>query len=55
MSVTINSLDFNPALKVFSYTLSSISSTSKVSLVKRFTYEQVVYQPFRVLFTEEMT
>ena len=34
-----NSLDFRPALKVFSYTLSSASSTSKVSQVKRCTYD----------------
>ena len=33
-----NYLDFNPALKVVSYTLSLASVTSKVSRVKRFTY-----------------
>ena len=38
-SETRNSLDFNPALKVINYTLSSASSTSKVSRVKRFTYD----------------
>ena len=36
---TTNSLDFNPALKVVSCTLSSASSTSKVSRVKRVTYD----------------
>ena len=36
---TTNSLDFNPALKAFSYTLSSASSTSKVPRVKRVTYD----------------
>ena len=43
---TTNSLDFNPALKVVSYTLSSASSTSKVSRVKRFTYDlKVSFSP----------
>ena len=37
-SETTNSLDFNPALKVVSSTLSSTLSTSNVSQVKRFTY-----------------
>ena len=39
VSETTNSLDFNPVLKVVSYTLSSASSTSSVSLVKRFAYD----------------
>jgi len=38
-SETMNYLDFNPALKVVSYSLSSTSLTSKVSQVKRFTYD----------------
>ena len=38
-SETMNSLDFNPTLKVVNYTLSSTSSTSKVSWVKHFTYD----------------
>jgi len=42
----MNSLDFNPALKVVSYTLSSASSTSKVSRVKRITYDlRVSFSP----------
>ena len=36
---TTNSLDFNPALKDVNCTLSSASSTSRVSQVKRFTYD----------------
>ena len=36
---TTNSLDFNPTLKVVSCTLSSASSTSKVSRVKHVTYD----------------
>ena len=36
---TTNSLDFNPALKVVSCTLSFASSTSKISRVKRVTYD----------------
>ena len=39
VSETINSLDFSPALKVINYTLSSASSTSKVSRVKHFMYD----------------
>ena len=39
MNETTNSMDFNLALKVVNYTLSSTSSTSKVSRVKRFTYD----------------
>ena len=38
MSATINSLDFKPALKVVSCTLSSALSTSRTSLLNRFTY-----------------
>ena len=38
VSKTMNSLDFNLALKVVNCTLSSTSSTSKISQVKRFTY-----------------
>ena len=38
-SEATRSLDLNPALKVVSCTLSSASSTSKVSRVKRFTYD----------------
>jgi len=38
-SETTNSLDFNPALKVVNCTLSSASSTSRVSRVKRFPSE----------------
>ena len=37
-SETTNSLDFSLALKVINCTLSSVSSTSRVSQVKRFTY-----------------
>ena len=36
---TTNSLDFNPALKIISCTLSFASSNSKVSWVKRVTYD----------------
>ena len=39
MRATTNSLDFNPALKVVNYTLSSVSSISSTSLVKHFTYD----------------
>ena len=39
MNETTNSMDFNLALKVVNYTLSSTSSTSKVSRVKHFTYD----------------
>ena len=39
VSETTNSLDFNSALNVVSYTLSSVSSTSKVSQVKCFVYD----------------
>ena len=39
VSETTNSLDLNLALKVVNCTLSSASSTSKVSQVKRFTYD----------------
>ena len=39
---TTNSLDFNPALKVVNCTLSLASSTSRVSRVKRFTYDRKV-------------
>ena len=43
VSETMNSLNFNPALKVVSYTL---SSTSKVSQVKCFTYDlRVSFSP----------
>ena len=35
----MNSLNFNPTLKVVNYTLSSALSTSTTSLVKRFTYD----------------
>ena len=46
MSETTNSLDFNLALKVVNCTLSSASSTSKVSQVKHFTYElRVSFSP----------
>ena len=38
-SETTNPLDFNPALKVVSCTLSSTLLTSKVSQVKRFLYD----------------
>ena len=38
-SETTNSLNINPALKVINYTLSLASSTSRVSQVKRFTYD----------------
>ena len=38
-SKATRSLDLSPALKVVSYTLSSASSTSRVSRVKRFTYD----------------
>ena len=38
-SETMNTLDFNLALKVVNYTLLSASSTSRVSRVKRFTYD----------------
>ena len=38
-SETTNSLDFNLALNIFSCTLSSFLSTSKVFWVKRFTYD----------------
>ena len=45
-SETTNSLDFNSALKVVNCTLSSTSSTSKVSRVKRFTYDlRVSFSP----------
>ena len=45
-SETTNSLDFNQALKVVSCTLSSASSSSKVSQVKRFTYDlRVSFSP----------
>ena len=37
-SETTNSLDFSPALKVINYTLLLASFTSRVSWVKRFTY-----------------
>ena len=44
---TTNSLDFNWALKVVSYTLSSTSSTSKFSRVKRITYDlKVSFSPY---------
>ena len=39
ISETTNSLDFNPTLKAVNCTLSSASSTFKVSQVKRFTYD----------------
>ena len=39
VSEATRSLDLNPALKVVSYILSSASSTSRVSRVKRFTYD----------------
>ena len=46
-SKTTKSLDFNPALKVVNYTLSSTSSTSNVSWVKRFTYNlRVFFSPY---------
>ena len=46
MSETTNSLDFKPALKVVSCTLSSTSSTSNVSRVKHFTYDlKVSFSP----------
>ena len=38
-SATMNSLDFNLALKVVSCTLSSTSSNSSASLLNRFTYD----------------
>ena len=45
-SETTNSLDFNPTLKVINYTLSSTSSTFRVSRVKRFTYDlRVSFSP----------
>ena len=46
-SETTNSLDFNPALKVVNYTLSLATSTSRVSRVKRFTYDlRVSFFPY---------
>ena len=46
VSETTNTLDFNPTLKVVNCTLSSASSTSKVSQVKRFTYDlRVSFSP----------
>ena len=42
VSETTNSLDFNPALKVVNCTLSSTSSTFRVSRVKRFTHDLMV-------------
>ena len=39
MNETTNSLDFNPALKDVNSTLSSASSTFRVSRVKCFTYD----------------
>ena len=43
----MNSLDFNPALKFVSCTLSLVSSTSKISRVKRFTYDlRVSFSPY---------
>ncbi|XP_023890190.2 uncharacterized protein LOC112002263 [Quercus suber] len=45
-----SSLDLNPTLKVVSYTLSSASSTSSVSRVKRFTYDlRVSFSPCLML------
>ena len=38
-SETTNSLDFSPTLKVINYTLSSVSSTSKVSRINRSMYD----------------
>ena len=38
-SEATRSLDLNPTLKVVNWTLSSTSSTSRVSRVKRFTYD----------------
>ena len=47
MSETTNSLDFNLALKVVNFTLSSVLSTSKVSRVKCFTYNlRVSFSPY---------
>ena len=45
-SEIMNSLDFNPALKFVSYTLSLASSISKISRVKSFTYDlRVSFSP----------
>ena len=45
-SEATRSLDLNPALKVVSYTLSSVSSTSRVSRMKHFTYDlKVSFSP----------
>ena len=47
MSETTNSLDFNPTLKVVNCTLSSVSSTSRVSRVKHFMYDlRVSFSPY---------
>ena len=49
-SETTNSLDFDVALKVVSYTLSSASSTSKVSRVKCFIYDlRVSFSPWLIV------
>ena len=49
-SETMNSIDFNPALKVVSCTLSSASSTSRISRVKCFTYDlRVSFSPCLML------
>ena len=46
MSEAMRSLDLSSALKVVSCTLSSASSTSKVSQVKRFTFDlRVSFSP----------
>ena len=46
-SEMMNSLDFNLTLKVVNYTLSSASTTSIVSQVKRFTYDlRVSFSPY---------
>ena len=45
-----NSLDFNLALKVISYTLSSASSTFKVSWMKHFMYDlKVSFSPYLIV------
>ena len=47
VSETTNSLDFNPTLKVVNCTLSSVSSTSRVSRVKHFMYDlRVSFSPY---------
>ena len=50
VSEITNSLDFNLALKVISYTLSSASSTFKVSWMKHFMYDlRVSFSPYLIV------